>query len=436
MMAEYICYGVLYLAEAMIVWLYLDAQFHHKASAAEIGISFLIGYGILFSVTWFSSVIVNSIAFFLVNLLLAWKNFQCPFRLVALHAAFLTSIMAITEVVAAWVISLFGFPFGAYADNLAVMVVMAVISKLLYFFITVVAAKVFAPKGPAQAPFAIVGLLGVLPLASIVISTVVVFVGIRAEMTPPVEILMITIVLTLLAVNLIFIFIYNQLQHFHAEHMAQNLIIQRQEADAAYYRDLQKQSEAQRILIHDIKNHLSTLHALAVQSNAPAISEYISKLGDAVQPTHQIKLCSDPVLNFMLSQFQEKCIQKGITFQCDIREHCLSFMDDPSITTFYGNLLTNAMEAAEPSKEKWIELSVTKSDTQQIVIVSVINSCDTAPQPLANGLFHTRKKNPEIHGVGLKSIQRIVQHYNGLSAMRFDPEKRCFSHVIQFPVKG
>lgn len=432
-MAIIVCYGVLYLAEAMIAWLYLDAQFRRKASAAEIGISFLIGYGILFSATWFDSVIVNSAAFFLVNLLLAWKNLQCTFRLAALHSAFLTSLMAITEVVAAWAISLFGFPFGAYAENLAVMVVMAVISKLLYFFITVIAAKIFAPKGPAQAPSAIVGLLGILPLASIAISTVVVFVGIHTEMTPAVEILMITIVLTLLAVNLGFIFLYNQLQRFHAEHMAQNLSIQRQEADAAYYRDLQKQSEAQRILIHDIKNHLSTLHALAVQSNATAVSEYIVKLGDTLLPTQQIKLCSDPVLNFMLLQFREKCGQKGISFQCDIREHCLSFMDAPSITTFYGNLLTNAMEAAESSEEKWIELSAVRSDTQQIVIVSVTNSCDTAPLPLANGLFHTRKKNPEIHGVGLKSIQRVVQHYNGLSAMRYDPEKRCFSHVIQFP---
>lgn len=434
MMAEYICYGVLYLAEAMIAWLYLDAQFCHKASAAEISISFLIGYGILFSATWFGSVIINSVAFLGVNLLLAWKNFRCTLRLAALHSAFLTSLMAITEVVAAWVISLFGFPFGAYAENLSVMVVMAVISKLLYFFITVIASRTFAANRSSQDSPAMIGLLGSLPLLSIVISTIVVFVGIRTEMTPPAELLMITIVLTLLAVNLIFIFIYNQLQHFHTEHMAQNLSIQRQEADAVYYQDLQKQYETQRILIHDIKNHLSTLHALAVQSNAAVISEYIAKLGDSILPTRQIKLCSDPVLNFMLLQFQEKCIQKDISFQCDIREQSLTFMDAPSITTFYGNLLTNAMEAAEASEEKWIELSVVRSDTQQIVIISVINSCDTAPIPLPNGLFHTRKKNPEIHGVGLKSIQRIVEQYHGVSAMRFDPKKRCFFHVIQFPL--
>lgn len=88
-------------------------------------------------------------------------------------------------------------------------------------------------------------------------------------MTKPVELLMIIIVLTLLIVNLIFMVIYNHLQRMHAEQLAMNLSIQKEEADAAYYQDLQKQSENQRILIHDIKRHLNTIHGLANDFNAP-----------------------------------------------------------------------------------------------------------------------------------------------------------------------
>ena len=387
----------------------------------------------MFCVTWLDSVILNAAAFFIVNLLLAITVFRCKFRFAALHSAFLTSIMAITEVIAAWAISLFGFRFGAYAQNLAVIIVMAVISKLLYFSVAVLTAKLFFRGSRSPEAPVFTGLLCILPVLSIVISAVVVYVGTRSEMTKPMEILMITIVLTLLAVNLIFAIIYNHLQRLHAEHMAQSLSMQREAADAAYYRDLQEQSEAQRILIHDIKNHLNTLHALAAKADSSAVLAYIEKLGDTVLPTQPFRLCSEPILNFMLLQFRERCAKRSITFRCDIREDCLSFMDAPSITTFYGNLLSNAMEAAEASAERRIELSVTKSDAQQVVIVSVVNSCDVAPLPEANGLFPTRKRNPEIHGVGLKSIRRIVAQYHGIATMRFDPETKTLLSYRPIP---
>jgi two-component system sensor histidine kinase AgrC len=435
MMAEYICYGVLYIAEATIAWLYFDALFCRKSSGLKIGITFAVAYLLLFGITWFNSVVLNGAAFFLANLLLLWMNYECKLRSAILHSAFLTSIMAITEIIAAWIISLFGFRFGAYADSLAIMIVMAVISKMLYFSITVIAAKLWAPNRQAQEEPAFMGLLCILPIFSVIVSAVVVYIGVRAEMTKPVELLMIIIVLTLLIVNLIFMVIYNHLQRMHAEQLAMNLSIQKEEADAAYYQDLQKQSENQRILIHDIKRHLNTIHGLANDFNAPGISEYITKLVDDVLPDQQVKLCSDPILNFMLQQFRDKCKSPQITFQCDIRDNCLSFMDAPSITTFYGNLLTNAFEAASFSAERTIELSVKKNEDQQVVIVSVVNSCDTPPVPDHEGLFRTKKRNPGIHGVGLKSIGRIVARYHGVATMRFDPESKKFYHIVQFPMQ-
>lgn len=166
MMAEYICYGVLYIAEATIAWLYFDALFCRKSSGLKIGITFAVAYLLLFGITWFNSVVLNGAAFFLANLLLLWMNYECKLRSAILHSAFLTSIMAITEIIAAWIISLFGFRFGAYADSLAIMIVMAVISKMLYFSITVIAAKLWAPNRQAQEEPAFMGLLCILPIFS------------------------------------------------------------------------------------------------------------------------------------------------------------------------------------------------------------------------------------------------------------------------------
>ena len=80
MMAEYICYGVLYIAEATIAWLYFGALFCRKSSGLKIGITFAVAYLLLFGITWFNSVVLNGAAFFLANLLLLWMNYESKLR--------------------------------------------------------------------------------------------------------------------------------------------------------------------------------------------------------------------------------------------------------------------------------------------------------------------------------------------------------------------
>lgn len=430
-MGEDISYLFLYLAEAVIAWLYFDYLFHRKRNPLTMILTFAGGYIVLYFVRWVQIVAINGTAFFIVNLLLLYVNYHCKIRSAVLHSAFLTFVMAITEIVAAWLISSFGFKFDAYASNLAVMLVMAVISKLLYFAITVVTAKFLSRNKSVQEEPAFMGLLCSLPILSVGISAVVVYIGVHSEMTASVEILMVTIVLTLLIVNLIFMVLYNHMQRLHADHLTMQLSLQREEADTAYYQALQEQAESQRILIHDIKSHLSTIDALAKTNGSEAISDYIAKLDKTLLPQQHSRMCSDPILNLVLLQFRERCKKQNIVFQCDVRENCLTTLDAPSITTLYGNLLSNAIEAAESSDDRIIELSVTRNEEQEIVIISVVNSCDTAPIPDSNGRFHTRKRDRGVHGVGLKSIQRIVDRHDGVATMYYDSENRRFHHVIQ-----
>ena len=50
-----------------------------------------------------------------------------------------------------------------------------------------------------------------------------------------------------------------------------------------------------------------------------------------------------------------------------------------------------------------------------------------------NGGFRTKKTDRFLHGVGLRSISRIVAKYHGVATMYYDPENKQFHHVIQFP---
>lgn len=433
MIEERICYFMAYVAEAIIAIWYMENLFTQKRKFTRIVLGTVLGYLVLYFISQIEVTALNTISFFLINFAILFYGYYCAKKTAILHAAFLSFIMTIAEVLIALLMSLFVDDFAAYTYNFSVMVLMAVLSKSLYLVMALIGAKVYAPhKEPAEEPHMMV-LFCLLPIISAIISVFIVYIGLKSELTESTEVMMLVIVLALLVVNLIFLMLYNYIQKSNAENLALQLSIQKEEADAEYYKTLQEQSENQRILIHDIKNHLRTIEGLAKNHHAEEITRYISQLESMLIPHAKSRLCADPVLNLLLCRFAEDCRSANIEMQLDIRENATSFMDAPSITTLYGNLLSNAVDAASGSQEKYIELSIVRNIEQAIILVTVVNSCDDVPIPNALGGFHTTKLNG-VHGVGLKSIERIVRKYNGIATIYYDKGEKRFHHIIHFPI--
>ena len=434
MISEKMCYAALFAAVALTAWLYLEYLFRRKRSAVFLIGTFLIGYVFLFVVSLLDNTTVNAAFFCFVNLVLIELNYQCNVKTALLHTAYLCFVMVGAEILVALLISLFGYEFAAYTYNFGVMVVLVILSKLLYLVFSVVGSRVFSPHKHTNEEPQFMVLFCSLPILSAIIAIITVYLGMTEGITGTVGIMTIMIIVTLLIVNLVILALYNYLQKASEEFLALQLSIQKEEADATYYKALQEQYENQRILVHDIKKHLGTIGAIAKQSGSIEIDEYVSSIHTALMPSTQAKLCSDPILNLILLRFRDDCLEKKVSFHCDVRENISEFMDASSITTLYGNLLSNSLESAGYSDKKQVELSVTRNNLQSVIVISVINSCDVAPVSDGHGGFHTRKADQVVHGVGLKSIHRIVKKYRGVSTMYYDPIKKQFHHIIQFPL--
>lgn len=386
------------------------------------------------AVSFLNNTTVNAIAFSIVNFLIIEINYQCSRKAALLHTAFLCFIMVGTEILVALLISVFGYEFSAYTYDFHVMVVLVILSKLLYLMFSVIGSRIFAPHKHANEDPQMMVLFCSLPLLSALIAIAIVYLGMTSGISGNVGIMTIMIVVTLLIVNLIILMLYTYLQKTNEEYLTLQLSIQKEQADIAYYKALQEQFENQRVLVHDIKNHLGTIDALAKQNGDVEIEAYVSALDEALSPSDQAKLCTDPILNLLLLRYRDDCKANNVQFHCDVRENVSAFMDASSITTLYGNLLSNAIEAASLSSEKKIELSVTRNTLQYVIVISMVNSCDIAPIPNGYGGFHSKKSDSILHGVGLRSIGRVVKKIHGVAAMYYDPEKKQFHHIIQIPV--
>lgn len=202
MIGEKIVYAILFLAEAVTAWLYASYIYTAKRSPIYTFISFTLGYLLLFVVAQYGAVMINIGMFFVVNTIILGLNFSCKIKSAVLHAAFLTLIVGISEILVNLLITYITDDYTAYMDSFSAFVSLVVFSKLLYFFITVVAARLFKPhKGVNEEPNQIL-LLCVMPFVSVIVIAAFVYIGMTGQLVGLAEILAAISSFALLLVNI------------------------------------------------------------------------------------------------------------------------------------------------------------------------------------------------------------------------------------------
>ena len=103
------------------------------------------------------------------------------------------------------------------------------------------------------------------------------------------------------------------------------------------------------------------------------------------------------------------------------------------VSALFGNLLENAVDAASGVQNAYIELSVRKIETNQLLI-SMINSCRFVPKESSSGEYLSKKRDYQKHGFGMKSIKKIAKKYQGSVNTYFFTEDQTFHIVITMSV--
>ena len=153
-----------------------------------------------------------------------------------------------------------------------------------------------------------------------------------------------------------------------------------------YYEILERQNEGLMIYVHDTKKHLA---AIASLNRDPVISEYVGKLSDQLKSYSKNCHSGNKLLDVMIHKYELDCESKGLLFYYNFRQCNLSEVLDIDLVAIVGNLMDNAVKAAEKSKKKNITLETTRRNFYSVLIIS--NSCDTAP--ITKKIIFSRQKN-------------------------------------------
>ena len=205
-------------------------------------------------------------------------------------------------------------------------------------------------------------------------------------------------------------------------------IKQNQEIDTKYFELLEHQNKNLRIYAHDTKNHLFAIRSL---TDDEKIIGYIEKLTEGINNYSKIASSGNRSLDVIINKYITECEIKNVKFTYYIKKSNLLKIEICDLVSVLGNLLDNALEAAEQSEDKFIHFQTDRKNGYDIVTVT--NSCDNKPQS-DGGKLKTTKSNKRFHGLGIKSIKTALKKYDGDYSWEYDEKDKTFCSVVTFLV--
>lgn len=210
----------------------------------------------------------------------------------------------------------------------------------------------------------------------------------------------------------------------------------RRKLEEKYYKDLEKLHESYDIYLHDMKHTMRTIAALSEEGNCEEISRIIEKMGAALGSINENIICSNKILNALFTERKGYAADKGVNLELEISEPLyLEDIDELDLITLMGNLLDNAIEAETYSdKKEGILCNMHMASSARHIIIQVENNyiekrrkdseSTTAQENIDNRKINLQANIDSLqikmksigakHGIGLKSVNRIIKKYGGI----------------------
>lgn len=173
--------------------------------------------------------------------------------------------------------------------------------------------------------------------------------------------------------------------------------------------EISKESITQvNIKCHDLRHQIrhfrkeGQIAESVLQSMEQAVNDYDSAVRTG-----------NPALNVILTEKSLICRSRGIGFTCMAEGIGLGYMEETDMYALFGNALENAIEATEALQDpEQKHISFTMHRVGSFYSIHIQNYADRLLQ-LENGLPVTSKTDKVNHGYGVRSMQMLVEKYDG-----------------------
>lgn len=275
-------------------------------------------------------------------------------------------------------------------------------------------------------------LLLTLPVATIIILSCIFYSQISFE---GINRIMLPVGALLLLLTNIFIFnFFDKLIEKSEEARKMESLYQKSRAENMNQQYINKINEDNKAFLHDVNKFLHTLACLINCKENQEIQKMVEHLGVRIEKLNSYYYCHNPVLNSILCERKFFAESKGIIYRVSLGNDLnVNFIEDLDLISIVGNLLDNAIEAAEKANaEKYVDSKIYMGNAGHFLVMEFRNSYSVPLIEEKNG-YLTTKRDSRNHGIGLHTVKKLVEKYGGI--MKIEAGEQVFSVKLAFTRK-
>lgn len=196
-----------------------------------------------------------------------------------------------------------------------------------------------------------------------------------------------------------------------------------------HYAEVENMYNQTRRWRHDYRNHIQVMKGYAAVGDIGAIKKYLDELDTDLSTVDTVIKTGNKMTDAILNSKISLAKSKHIPITADAHVPVALKIGEIDLCIIIGNLFDNAIEASMelPEDKRMIRVYMDMKNTQ--LYMSFTNMTAAKKRFKLNGRFHSTKGKG--HGLGIISIDTIVQRYNGY--LKRNSEDGAFTTEILLP---
>lgn len=387
-----------------IVYKFMHIFFETKEVNHKIEFLSYVGYYIFIALVYLTinipvvTMIGNIVAYFGLSF-----NYKAGIKRRLLSVLMIYLILMCTELIVALLSGYFHFPLMS-TNNYSSEYGLVIVQIISYLVVRVLNNYENIRKGE------IIPIANWIAIIIIPISSLYIILTLFQATGLPWEQILIGVVLILL-VNFTTFYLYDVISASMVDKIDKILLGQQNKYYQKQFELMESSLKTTKAMRHDLRNHLSVIHALVEKGEREAALKHLSKMTDIYDDKKQYA-CSenidiDSILNFKIQEAEQQNIKIALDLNIPEKMSIPSF----DLAIILGNLLDNAIEAvAELEKERQIKTKLNYDKGRLIILVE--NPYQGEREKVGNRYLSTNKE-PSQHGLGLENVKSVLQKHDG-----------------------
>ena len=423
-----ISYAFAHIIKAIILWMSMSQMYEHRYKQWVTGIAIMAGHAVMFGVFLTGNIYFVTVVNLLTYILLIYILYNVNKRAAVFWGVIYIAIMALSEQMIFYVLQFIMRIKYVELKNTMIIVMVLCLCKILYFILIQIMVMMKNKSSVSDNGDLSMLLLMVTLIASLTVFITYYIIGVESNVNTRETVWAVASSIILVSSDILVLWVSIRINERKAENERIKIQLEQEKADARYYKLENEKNESLEILRHDMNNHLNTM--LGMETNGD-LKDYITSIMEQYNIKKRTTFSNNNVLNGLISEYSSKSYTENIEFVVDIRPDTIDDIVATDIVALFGNILSNAYEAAkqcEEINEKYIELVVKRK--HETTFIKCVNSCVVQPKIIGGKFISIKKDTDRKHGYGMKSIDKIVNKYHGSHIEQFDENEFTISIIL------